>query len=193
MPATAPTARLVTAEEMAAMPEPDDGARYELVRGVVLRVGEPPSPRHGIIALQLGAAILQHVLPRALGRVWVEGGVITERDPDTVRGPDVAFVRTARIPPGGFGRGFTDVAPDVVAEVVSPDDRASAVTAKVAEYLAAGVRLVWVVDPAPRTVTAYAAGGAARLYGEGDTLDAGDALPGFAVPVAALFDGVARD
>lgn len=181
-----PTGRLVTAEEMAAIPDPDDGGRYELVRGVVMRVSDAPGLPHGTIAARLAAALTSHVYPRRLGIVWVESGVITERGPDTVRGPDVAYLSRERIPPGGV-RVFLEGGADIIAEIVSPDDRASEVLEKVAEYLAAGTRLVWVVDPRPRTVTAYGAGGTVRRYREADTLDAGDVLPGLATPVAELF------
>ena len=180
------TDRLVTAEEMAAMPEPDDGARYELVRGVVVRVSEPPGMPHGTIAARLAFALGQHVYPRRLGIIWVESGVVTERGPDTVRGPDVAFLAAARVPPGGLPV-FLEGGADIMTEIVSPDDRASELLDKVAEYLAAGTRLVWVVDPRPRTVTAYGAAGTVRRYAAADTLDAGDVLPGFATPVAELF------
>jgi Uma2 family endonuclease len=185
-PATNPTARLITAEEMAEIPEPDDGARYELVRGVIQRVSEPPGMRHGSIAMRLGFALGQIVYPRRLGVVWVESGVITERDPDTVRGPDVAFLSAARVPPGGLPVFFEGGA-DIIAEIVSPDDRASKLLEKVAEYLAAGTRLVWVVDPRPRTVTAYDDRGTVRRYTAAATLDAGDVLPELATPVAELF------
>jgi Uma2 family endonuclease len=122
--------------------------------------------------------------------LWVESGVITERGPDTVRGPDVAYLCRERIPPGGV-RVFLEGGADIIAAIVSPDDRASQLLEKVDEYLAAGTRLVWVVDPRPRTVTAYGAGGTVRRYAEGDTLDAADVLPGFATPVAELFADLA--
>ena len=118
-PATPPTTRLITAEEMAQIPEPDDGARYELIRGVVTRVSEPPGMPHGTIASRLAFALGQHVYPRRLGFVWVESGVITERGPDTVRGPDVAYLSRERIPPGGI-RDFVEGGADIIAEIVSP-------------------------------------------------------------------------
>ena len=185
-PALPPTPRLITAEEMAQLPEPDDGARYELVRGVVMRVSDAPGLPHGTIATRLAAALTSHVYPRRLGIVWVESGVITERGPDTVRGPDVAYLSRERIPPGGI-RVFVEGGADIIAEIVSPDDRASRLLEKVAEYLTAGTRLVWVVDPRPRTVTAYGEAGTMQRYAASDTLDAGDVLPGFATPVAELF------
>ena len=168
------------------MPDPDDGARYELVRGVVMRVSDAPGVPHGTIAMRLAFALGSHVYPRRLGIVWVEGGVVTERGPDTVRGPDVAYLAAERVPPGGV-RVFLEGGADIIAEIVSPDDRMPKLLEKVAEYLAAGTRLVWVVDPRPRAVTAYTADGPPRRYAETDTLDAGDVLPGFATPVAELF------
>lgn len=111
------TTRLITAEELATMPERDDG-RYELIRGELRKVSEPPGVRHGSIATRLASALTQHVYPRRLGVVWVEGGVVTERGPDTVRGPDVAFLSASRVPPGGV-RSFLEGSADIIAEVVS--------------------------------------------------------------------------
>ena len=119
MAASARVTRLITAEELSAMPSPPDDARYELVRGELLRVSEPPGVPHGSIASRLLAVLGQHVYPRRLGVLWAEGGVITERGPDTVRGPDVAFLSAARVPPGGV-RTFLEGGADIIVEIVPP-------------------------------------------------------------------------
>jgi len=114
---------------------------------------------------------------------------VLRRDPDTVRAPDVAFVRTDRVPPPDERRKFAELAPDLVAEVTSPSDRVGEVNSKVAQWLDAGVRLVWVVDPESRIVVAHQPGGVAHLLRGDDVLDGGDVLPGFSLPLRDLFPG----
>lgn len=185
------TERLLTVEEFEELPaaydEHGNELAYELVDGQLVAV-TPPAPEHGIVALRLGARLLAFVEAHALGWVWVEGGVVLRRAPDTVRGPDVAYVRSDRLGSRSEARQFFAGAPDLAAEVVSPSDRATEVFTKVQEYLAAGTRLVWVLEPTTRSVTAYTPGGAAHLHLPGAALDGGDVLPGFTVPVAELFD-----
>ncbi|MBI2756222.1 MAG: Uma2 family endonuclease [Chloroflexi bacterium] len=108
------------------------------------------------------------------------------RGPDVVLGPDAAFVRTERLPPEAERDGFLALAPDLVVESVSPSDRAGYVQDKIMEYLDAGVRLVWLVDPRRRTVTEYQADGTARVLRETDRLGGGDVLCEFNVPIADL-------
>src|SRR5262249_49692616 len=103
----------------------------------------------------------------------------------TVRSPDAAFVRRDRLP--GFTDRFVPLAPDLAVEVLSPSDRIADAMGKITMYLQAGVRLVWLVDPSARTVTIFRPDAALKLVGAGETLDGGDVLPGFSVPVAELF------
>jgi Uma2 family endonuclease len=110
------------------------------------------------------------------------------RDPDTVRGPDVAYVRAERIPETGVPVAFWELAPDLAVEVVSPDARAADVRDKVREYLAAGTLLVWVVYPRSREIIAHTPDGMARTYAVADTLTHPDLLPGFACRVAEIFE-----
>ena len=115
------------------------------------------------------------------------GGFKLASNPDTVREPDVAFVRRDRIPETGVPDGFWPGPPDFAIEIRSPGDRQAAITAKVADYLARGVRVVWVVDPSTKTVTIHRRHIAPLILGAGDTLDAGDVVPGFACEVGRIF------
>ena len=142
---------------------------------------------HGGIAGNIALALGVFVKPRFLGTVvTAETGFRIARDPDTVRAPDVAFVRADRIPPGGV-KGFFQGPPDIAVEVVSPNDRASEVTAKAQDWLQAGCPLVWVVDPETRTVSVYRSRKEIAILTAADTLTGGDVLPEFSVLVAEIF------
>jgi Uma2 family endonuclease len=176
---------LVTLAEFEKMPDPADGSRLELVRGEVV-VMPPPKGKHGICCSQIAWVLQNFVKPRKLG--WVttnDTGVVLERGPDTVRGPDVAFWSIARQPQ--MPEGYFLIPPDLAVEVLSPDDRRGDVRAKIKDYVFYGVPLVWLVDPETRTVTVYRGGMRGTELDESDTLDGGDVLPGFACPVAELF------
>ena len=178
-----PTRKLLTAEELADLP--DNGQRYELVRGVLV-LRERPRPVHGELAVQIGALLLAYVRPRKLGRVTAESGYITERGPDTVRGPDIAFVRMERVPARENMDFYVEGAPDLAVEIRSLEDRPKKVAEKVAEYLRTGAGLVWGVEPKRRVVTVHTPDGHTRLLRDGDTIDGGDVLPGFTAPVSEL-------
>jgi Uma2 family endonuclease len=176
---------LLTPDDLLAMP--DDGYRYELVRGELVRL-PMSSHQSSRIAIRIASRLEQFVGPRALGNVaGADGAFILMRDPYTVRIPDVSFVRAERLPPADAWEKFLELAPDLAVEVVSPSDSANDVQEKVREYLDAGVRLIWVVHPMQRTVTVYAADRTARLLYEDDTLDGGEVVPGFSIPVADVF------
>ena len=181
----AETKRIATADELLRMP--DDGCRYELVRGELRRMS-PAGSRHGKVAMTLGAALHQHVQEHGLGEVYAaETGFIIATGPDTVRAPDVAFVGRERLldpePPTGFWPG----APDLAAEVVSPSDAFTDVQRKVCAWLDAGTRTVLVVDPDERTVTVFRSRRDVDVLTEGDAIDGGDVVPGWSLPVATLF------
>ncbi len=177
--------RSVTAEELFRMP--DDGFKYELVAGG-LRKMTPAGGLHGVIGMRLGAAIVTHVETHHLGVVFAaDTGFKLESDPDTVRAPDVAFVRRARIPAGGVPIKYWEGAPDLAVEVLSPNDVRSEIEEKIAQYLQAGVQGVWFVEPLPRRVTVYRANAPPLVLGEADTLHGGELLPGFQYPLARLF------
>ena len=173
---------LTTAEQYLNMP---DTGRSELLRGEIHPLISPGA-RHGLIAMRLGAWIANHVEDQALGTTYAaETGFLLARDPDTVRGPDVAFVRAER--PPCPERGYCEGAPDLVVEVLSSSDRPAYVRDKVAEWLEGGAQLVWVVDPAKRIVATYASDGGEAVLSEHDTLGGGALLPEFEVAVRDIF------
>ena len=176
-------ARIVSAEELARTP----GSRYrELVRGVP-RVFEPPGGVHGRLAGTIAARLHQHVERLGLGTVLVEAGYVVRRAPDTVRGPDVSFLSHARLPPDQLPEQFISGAPDLAVEIVSPAERWAEVEEKVADYLAGGARLVWIVEPRERRVTVRYPDRAPRVLTAGDALEGEDVVAGFVLPVAELF------
>ncbi len=180
------TTALLTAEEYFDLPEPTDGSKQELVRGEVVNV---PSPgfRHGEVQFQVGFLIKSFLKAKPVGRVATESGTVTERRPDTVRGPDVSFYSVARLPLGLEVTKYHTETPDLCVEVVSPSNSMRKLKDKAKEYLFAGVRAVWIVDPADRTVTIITEPLESRVLEAEATLDGGDVLPGFNCKVAELF------
>lgn len=180
------TNTLMTADQLLKLPR--DGVRRELVKGVLVEMS-PSGFDHGTIALTLATLLNVHVRAGRLGKVaGTDTGFRLQRDPDTVRAPDVAFVAKDRLPSSEESAKFPSLAPDLVAEVVSPSDRSSEVEAKVQEYLDVGVRLVWIVHPKTRTVTEYRSRDEVRVLTENDHLDGFDVVPGFQAPIKDLFD-----
>ena len=176
----------ITAEEFARMPEPSDGALLELVRGEVVEVSRP-KPRHGHICSKIDRRLGTFVEANKLGWVLInDTGVIVERDPDTVRGPDLCFYSLERMPI--IPDTYSEFAPELAIEVLSPDDRRADVREKIQEYLTAGVKVVWVVDPDDRTVMVYTGNMRVVEYGPTDTIDAGSLIPGFSACVADFFN-----
>lgn len=177
------TARLVTADELLRMP--DDDYRYELVKGRLIRM-PPPKYEHGRIVAAIAALLHAHVKACALGDVLGESGYKLESDPDTVRAPDISFVRRERTAPGA--RAYFDGGPDLVVEVLSPDDRPPHVRQKITEYLAHGVLGVLVVDPRRKTVAVYRPSSPALTLRDDDVLDLGDIVAGFTCRVSEIFE-----
>jgi Uma2 family endonuclease len=174
----------ITAEELLRMPA--DGFRYELVRGEIKKM-TPAGGRHGVVAMGIGARLDQHVRSNALGVVCgAETGFRISSNPDTVRAPDVAFVRRERVEQTGIPEGFWPGAPDLAIEVVSPSDAYAEVQDKVLDWLAAGTRMVVVVDPGKRVVSVHRAHEATVLT-ESEVLSGADVVPGWSVPVKDLF------
>ncbi len=146
----------------------------------------PPGARHGAWGSRVDRRLGVFVEDNRLGTVCVnDTGFVAERDPDTVRGPDVAFWTKDRMPE--VPEGYVEVAPDLVVEVVSPSDHYSRVQNKIRHYPTRGVRMVWVVDPEDRSATVYRSLREARILGENDTLSGEDVVPGFSCQVADLF------
>jgi len=159
--------------------------RCELVRGELIMMS-PAGSEHGSIIVNITAPLATFVKQHRLGHVFsADTGFHIARDPDTVRAPDVAFVRQERIA-GEIPKGFFPGAPDLAVEVVSPGDRASEVLAKVQDWLEAGSAAVWIVDPHTRRVSVYR-GGEVAVLKEADSLAGGDLLPGFSLPVTDVF------
>ena len=177
--------RLVTAEEFARIP--DDDQHYELVEGRVVRIS-PPGSRHGLLATRIAALLYQHVDAHRLGAVLTPAGFRIATDPDTVREPDVAFVRAERMPSTGVPDGFWPGPPDLAVEIRSPSDRRAAISAKVRDYLARGVRIVWVVEPKKQTVTVHRRESPAVTLGMDEEIEAAEILPGFSCAVRRLFE-----
>lgn len=175
----------MTADELLAMPH--DGLWRELVRGE-LRTMTPSGSRHGGITGRVTTILGRHVEKHALGEVLgAETGFTLASDPDTVRAPDVAFVRRERVPSEGLPEGFWPGAPDLAVEVLSPSDTNYEVEEKVDQWLRAGARAVWVLNPRRRTLTVHRPGEQPLALAETDILHGGDAVPQFSCVVATLF------
>jgi len=180
--ATADT-KLMTALEFATL---DIEAPVELVRGEVIEVSRP-GMRHGVICKNLIFEMESWVRRTSTPCLVVsDSGILTERDPDTVRGPDVYIIQRERLPPQGITPGFLDVSPDLCVEVFSPHDLWKDVIAEVDEYLQAGVREVWVIEPNEQQVYVYRPDGAPRTLGLGETVTS-TALAGLQLQVTEIF------
>ena len=177
-------AKLMTAEELLAMP--DDGFRYELVRGELVKIA-PAGRVHGKRGNRVNYSLSKQVYENNLGEVYLaESGFHLETDPDHVLAPDIAFVSREREVATPDASGFFPGPPDLAVEVVSPSDRLTEAAEKVAEWLAAGTRMVVVVNPRNRTVQSHTPDGVTELT-EADTLDGGDVVPGWRLCVADIF------
>ncbi|MBI5304335.1 MAG: Uma2 family endonuclease [Chloroflexi bacterium] len=180
---TAQAKTKITGEELLEM---GDIGRCELIEGEIINIA-PTGEMHGIVEFNLGGEIRAFVRQHKLGRVsGGEVGIFIRRMPDTVRGADIVFISNERLANRGKS-GFLDVAPDLIVEVLSPDDRWNQVTRKLEDYFSIGVRLVWVVDPENEIVHAYRALTDIRCFGIEDTLTGDDVLPGFTISLADVF------
>jgi Uma2 family endonuclease len=176
---------LLTVEEFVKLPDPPDGSKMELVKGEVVLM-PPPKGRYGVVCSRINRLVGSFADERKLG--WVtanDAGVVLERGPDTVRGPDVAFWSIARQPE--IPDAYFEVPPDLAVKVLSPGDSRSAVRAKIKEYVFYGVRLVWLVDPKARTASVFGGTSRGKTLDESGILDGGEVLPGFTCKVAELF------
>jgi Uma2 family endonuclease len=181
------TSTLLTAEDLPyVMP---DEVICELVAGEL--ICEPlPGEEHGSVAGNIFFHVCHFVREHRLGRVYAaETGFVLARGPDTVRGPDAAFVSTERDARSVRRGPFFEGAPDLAVEVLSPGNTRREIAAKVRDYLAAGARAVWVVDPRRRTVAVHLPEGEPATLSDDQTLDGGAVLPGFRLPVQEIFAG----
>jgi Uma2 family endonuclease len=177
---------LLTAEEF--MQRDDLDGPVELVKGKVIEM-PPPSMYHGVVCSNLAFLIKLHLQQHDLGYVFTnDGSVVTERDPDTVRGADLGFISYAKIPKGQFPKSPVLLPPDLVVEVRSPSDRWRDITKKVLEYLDAGVTVVCVLDPTTETGRIYRSDRDEEQLKNSDLVRFDDVLPGFSVPLKQLFE-----
>ena len=171
---------------------PAANERTELVRGHI-QVMTPASAAHGLVSGTVLHLLATHVRQHHLGACFADStGYTLPNLLNTVRAPDASFVRRDRLPTAGVGAGFLDMAPDLAVEVLSPSESRTDVAAKVADYRIAGTPLVWVIDPAARTVTVISATEDDVTLGEDQVLSGGNTLPGFTCAVRCLFEGVRR-
>jgi Uma2 family endonuclease len=179
------TVQLYTIEDLEAMHDPDH--KYELDEGRLVQVN-PPQWFHGYVTVNVSVILTNFVKPLNLGYVLAESGVVLQRGPDTLRGPDVWYMRRDRLGPAGNKTKYLEGGPDLVVEILSPSNEPSAVLRKVSQYLAAGSLLVWVVDPPRARVTVYHPDGRVEVLTADDELRAETVLPGFSTPVRDFFE-----
>ena len=184
--ATVAQTKLLTAEDFMASNLGE--GNFELVRGEIVEL-PPAMPKHGVVCANVAGSLWDYGRRSGYGYALSnDSAVVTERDPDTVRGPDVCFYSHARWPRADVDKGLPPVAPDLAVEVVSPGNRAAKISTKIAEYQAVGTLLVWVVYPASRTVVIH------RLDDEppivlrdGALIENLPELPGFRCSVSDFF------
>lgn len=173
-----------TTADLAALPE--DETHHDLVEGELIEMSRP-KPRHGRVAARLAVLVGQHVLANKLGDVFTESGFVLAHDPDIVRGPDFAFVAADRNLADSDLDDYIEGAPDLVVEIVSPNDMAIEVRERLNQYFAAGARLIWVIYPVFKTIEVYRADKTATVLGSGDELGGEDVLPGLRLLVNEVF------
>ena len=175
--------KLITAEELLLMP--DDDMKRELIRGVVTE-DMPPGYEHGVVEVRISRLFANYSEDNDFGEVLSgDSGFVLERGPDTVRGPDVAWVAPGRLE--GRVVGFAELAPDLVVEVRSPSDSQRHMAERAMMWLSHGVRMVLVADPGPVTLAVYRPGEPPQVLSESDVFDGGDVLPAFTTPVWSFF------
>lgn len=181
---------LLTLDEFERLP--DDECRAELFRGRLVR-GPPAGMDHGRLANRIAFLLTGFVDRETLGEVFTaDTGFVLFQNPPTVRAPDIAFVSRDRLPSPKESIGFGRLAPDLAVEIVSPSNTAIEILEKVEDYLEAGTRLVWVVEPRRRSITVYRSRSEIQLLKGDDTLEGFDVLLGFTLRVAGLFAAPAR-
>jgi len=175
---------LLTAEEFFLLLDPGDGSQQELVHGEITATA-PSGGIHGVSCLKAGRRIGDFVEWNNLGTVTSNGtGFITERGPDSVRGPDISFWSKEKLT--AIPVGYIETAPDMLVEVLSPSNTSKQIRAKLKEYFASGVRLVWVMAPEDRTLTIYRIPDEGRLLHESALVSGEDVLPEFTCRVSDL-------
>jgi Uma2 family endonuclease len=181
---TATHKKLLTAEEFFLLPDPGDSSQQELVRGEVITM-PPPGGLHGVTCSKADRK-LGNFIDSGPGGTLVcnDTGFITERAPDSVRGPDISYWTKERLKEVPVG--YIEIAPDMVVEVLSPSNTSKKIRTKIKEYFARGVRLVWVIAPEDRTLMIYRVPDEGRVLHETGTVTGEDVLPGFSCRVSDL-------
>jgi len=174
---------LLTADELELMPD-DDSVQTELDEGELISM-PPAGEEHGGCGGEIAVILGSYVKSHRLGRVYTADTGFRLR-PDTVRAPDVAFVRADRVA-AIRSQGFAKGAPDLAVEIFSPSDNVRQLMRKVKQYFAAGTHTVWIVYPDRREVQLLEATGTDRLLRAGDSIEAPELVPGFSVPIAEFF------
>ena len=178
--------KLLTTEDLLRLHS--QGVKGELIRGV-LHETVSAGTEHSFIGIRLGGELDRHARRHRLGRVGgTDGGVFVERNPDTVREPDVFFVSTERLPPDVRVQGYLEVMPELVVEIVSPSDSDQDVRDKTAMWLDHGVSVVLEVRPVARAIAVHRPGVSAVMLTGEDALEIDDVLPGFSLPLSEIFD-----
>ena len=177
--------KLLTADDLLRLSS--QGVKGELIQGV-LRETVSAGKLHARIAGRIITGFNNFVIPRRLGQVGGTGGVLIEQNPDTVREPDVYFVSAGRLPLDDDSDGYLEVMPELVVEIVSPNDREADVREKISMWLEHGVSMAMEVRPATRAIVVHCPGVPAETLDGDDTLDGGDVLPGFSLPLSEIFD-----
>ena len=176
--------KLLTADDLLGLDS--QGVRGELIRGA-LHETMPAGVKHGKIAMLLGSKFVTHVVPAGLGHVFgSDSGVLLERNPDTVREPDLAYVSAERLPLDADLDGYCPVAPDLVVEIKSPSDSEQDVDDKASMWLSFGVRMALVINPESRTIWVRQPNLPTVVLTMDDTLDGGEVLLGFNCPVREI-------
>jgi Uma2 family endonuclease len=188
MSTTAVDTKRITAEEFHDfVHRPENANRwFELVRGEVIEL-PPPQKRHGRMCINIGFLLETYVRQRGKGYVTSnDAGVVLERDPDSVRGPNVAVYEDARSWEELHPK-YGEVPPRLAVELVSPNDKPGKLMEKIADYLATGVDLVWVIDPEERHIAVHRKGRELRIAHNSDEVTGEDVLPGLTVKVSECF------
>jgi Uma2 family endonuclease len=176
--------KLLTAEEFFLLSPPADGSRQELVCGEIITM-PPPGGLHGVTCSKTDRKLGAFIDSGPGGTLACnDAGFITERSPDSVRGPDISYWSRGRLKEVPLG--YIEIAPDMLVEVLSPSNTWKQIRAKIKEYFAKGVRLIWVIAPEDRTLTIYQTPDEGRVLHETATVTGEDVLPGFSCRVSDL-------
>lgn len=176
---------LLTATDLWNMPGHGEG--YELVLGE-LRTMAPSGCEHSSIGADLITTLNSFVRSRKLGKITGgDGGYVLRKNPDTVRAPDIGFIQADRLPNGKPTQEYFPGAPDLAVEIISPHDVYAEVEDKVKEFLEAGTRIVWLINPRRKSITIFRADNSITALRTTDTLSGEDVIPGFSLPVTEVF------